>query len=155
MYDIAIIGAGPGGLSAAARCGELSVSHVLLESSQKIANTVQKYQKGKHVMAEPGILPLRSPINFDAGKREQVLQAWEQGISEHRVHVQYGAEAAAISGELGNFQVDLTGGEQIQAKHIILGIGLQGNPRQLGVPGDRASLVQYQLDDPDDALPSR
>jgi thioredoxin reductase len=30
------------------------VSHVLLGSSPKIANTIQKYQAGKHVMAEPG-----------------------------------------------------------------------------------------------------
>ncbi len=69
MYDIVVIGAGPGGLSAAARCAELEVSHALLESSPKIANTIQKYQKGKHVMAEPGILPLRSPVDFAAGKR--------------------------------------------------------------------------------------
>ena len=81
MYDIAIIGAGPGGLSAAARCAELGVSHVLLESSGKIANTIQKYQKGKHVMAEPGVLPLRSPIAFDAGKREEVLDKWTQGVT--------------------------------------------------------------------------
>ena len=57
VVEIAVIGAGPGGMSAAARCAELGVEHVLLESSSKIANTIQKYQKGKHVMAEPGILP--------------------------------------------------------------------------------------------------
>ncbi len=76
-FDIAIIGAGPGGLSAASHAAELGVSHILLESSPKIANTIQKYQKGKHVMAEPGILPLRSPIQFEAGKREAVRDIWE------------------------------------------------------------------------------
>ena len=85
IYDIAVIGAGPGGLSAAAHAAELGVSHVLLESSPKIANTIQKYQKGKHVMAEPGILPLRSPIEFDAGKREAILEGWEQGIAGMKV----------------------------------------------------------------------
>lgn len=132
MYDIAVIGAGPGGLSAAARCAELKVSHVLLESSPKIANTIQKYQKGKHVMAEPGVLPLRSPIAFDAGKREKILGSWEQGIVEHGVNIQYGAEAKAITGTVGDFTISLINGQTIQAKHIILGIGLQGNPRQLG-----------------------
>jgi flavin-dependent dehydrogenase len=76
IYDIAVIGAGPGGLSAAAHAAELGVSHVLLESSPKIANTIQKYQKGKHVMAGPGVLPLRSPMEFDAGKREAILEGW-------------------------------------------------------------------------------
>ena len=45
----------------------------ILTEQYKIANTIQKYQKGKHVMAEPGILPLRSPIAFEAGKREAIL----------------------------------------------------------------------------------
>ena len=148
MFEIAVIGAGPGGLSAAARCAELDVEHVLLESSPKIANTIQKYQKGKHVMAEPGILPLRSPIEFDAGKREAILGNWETGIKTVGVNIQYGAEVKAISGSQGNFVISLMNGEEVLARHIILGIGLQGNPRQMGVPGEQSEVVQYTLDDP-------
>ena len=150
MLEVAVIGAGPGGLSAAARCAELGVDHVLLESSSKIASTIQKYQKGKHVMAEPGILPLRSPIEFDAGKREEILDNWETGIKAVGVNIRYGAEAESITGEQGNFVITLTNGEVLQARHVILGIGLQGNPRQLGVPGDQADVIQYTLDDPDE-----
>jgi CRP-like cAMP-binding protein/thioredoxin reductase/ferredoxin-like protein FixX len=148
-YDIAIIGAGPGGLSAATHAAELGVSHILLESSPKIANTIQKYQKGKHVMDEPGILPLRSPIQFVAGKREEILSVWEEGIETHKTQITYAAEVNKIEGEKGNFTIGLTHGNPIQAKHIILGIGMQGNPRTLGVDGDGAEFVQYQLDDPD------
>ncbi|MFT4798294.1 MAG: thioredoxin reductase/CRP-like cAMP-binding protein/Fe-S-cluster-containing hydrogenase component 2 [Candidatus Azotimanducaceae bacterium] len=150
MYEIAVIGAGPGGLSAAARCAESKVDHVLLESSPKIANTIQKYQKGKHVMAEPGVLPLRSPIVFDAGKREQILGNWETGIETLGVNIQYDAEVKSISGEKGAFVIGLMSGEEVQARHIILGIGLQGNPRQMGISGDQADWVQYTLDDPDE-----
>lgn len=148
-FDIAIIGAGPGGLSAAAHAAELGVSHILLESSPKIANTIQKYQKGKHVMDEPGILPLRSPIQFVAGKREEILSVWEESIATHNTQVSYAADVNKIEGEKGNFSIGLSNGDPIQAKHIILGIGMQGNPRTLGVPGDNAEFVQYQLDDPD------
>ncbi len=150
QFDIAVIGAGPGGLSAAAHAAELGVSHILLESSPKIANTIQKYQKGKHVMDEPGVLPLRSPIEFSAGKREEILAAWEEGVSTHETNIRYNAEVNGIEGEKGNFTVSLTNGDTIVAKNIILGIGLQGNPRTLGVPGDEADFVQYQLDDPDE-----
>lgn len=149
-YKIVVIGAGPGGLSAASRAAESGVSHVLLESSPKIANTIQSYQKGKHVMAEPGILPLRSPIEFEAGTREAVLGAWDKGILAQNVNIQYGAKVSAISGERGGFTISLANGETVQGEHIILGIGMQGNPRQLGVPGDNAPFVQYQLDDPDE-----
>ena len=54
-FKIAIIGSGPSGLSAAAHAAELGVSHVLLEAEKQAANTIYKYQKGKHVMAEPEI----------------------------------------------------------------------------------------------------
>ena len=132
MFEIAVIGAGPGGLSAAARCAESGIDHVLLESSPKIANTIQKYQKGKHVMAEPGVLPLRSPVGFDAGKREEILDVWENGIDTLGVNIKYGAEVKSISGEKGNFTIGLISGDDIQAKHIILGIGMEGNPRPMG-----------------------
>nr|NCW57563.1 FAD-binding protein [Gammaproteobacteria bacterium] len=77
---IAIVGSGPGGLSAAARAAEVGVSHVLLEQTAAHSNTIQKYQKGKHVMAEPNILPLRSPMRFEAGTREKILGEWAEGL---------------------------------------------------------------------------
>src|SRR6266404_9152542 len=75
MFKIAIIGSGPSGLSAAAHAAELGVSHVLLEAEQHPAATIYKYQKGKYVMAEPSVLPLRSPMSFAAGSRETILDA--------------------------------------------------------------------------------
>jgi len=44
LYELVVIGAGPGGLSAAARCAELDVPHLLLESSPKIANTIHEVE---------------------------------------------------------------------------------------------------------------
>jgi len=43
-FKIAIIGAGPAGMSAAARAAELGVSHVLLEAAPHAANTMHHYQ---------------------------------------------------------------------------------------------------------------
>ncbi len=150
QYKVVVIGAGPGGISAAAHAAELNISHVLLEASAKIANTIQKYQKGKHVMAEPSILPLRSPIAFEAGKREAILDEWQQGLLDNKVNIQYNAAVVNIDGEKGDFKITLANGDVIQAEFIILGIGVQGNPRKLGVAGDDAKFVQYTLDNPDD-----
>jgi len=150
QYKIAIIGAGPGGLSAAAHAAELNIPHILLEASDDIANTIQKYQKSKHVMAEPGILPLRSPITFAAGPREAVLSEWQENIKQLQVNIRYQAMVVAVSGEQGAFQLSLKNGEMIEAESIVLGIGVQGNPRQLAIPGSDAEFVQYSLDNPDD-----
>ena len=149
-YKIAVIGAGPGGLSAATHAAELDVSHVLLESSPKIANTIQKYQKGKHVMAEPSILPLRSPIAFEAGKRETILDEWQQSLEKNKVNIQYNAAVVKIEGQQGDYVITLANKDVVNAECIILGIGLQGNPRKLGVDGEDGNFVQYTLDNPDD-----
>ena len=148
--SIAVVGSGPGGLSAAARAAEAGVSHILLEQASAPANTIQRYQKGKHVMAEPNILPLRSPMRFEAGTRERILGDWVDGLAEHRVNARFGAEVVRIKGAKGDFLLTLQDGTEVGAEHVILGIGLQGNPRRLGVPGDGLPCVQYTLDDPDE-----
>jgi CRP-like cAMP-binding protein/thioredoxin reductase/Fe-S-cluster-containing hydrogenase component 2 len=148
-FDICIVGSGPAGLSAAAHAAELGVSHVLLEAEAQPSNTIFKYQKGKHVMAEPTILPLRSPMRFAAGKREAILAAWNEDITKYRVNIRYQQEVTAIRGEDGAFEITAKGA-QYTARKVILAIGLQGNLRKLGVPGDDLPRVQYQLDDPDE-----
>ena len=149
-FKIAVIGAGPGGLSAATHAAELGISHVLLEQSAHPANTIQRYQKRKHVMAEPGVLPLRSALPFGPARREEILAAWTEGLARHRVNVRYGATVAKITGARPEFTITLANGEQLLAETVIFAIGLQGNPRQLGVPGQDLPCVQYQLDDPDE-----
>ncbi len=149
-YKVAIVGSGPGGLSAAGRAAELNVSHILLEATDHLSNTIYRYQKGKFVMDEPGYLPLRSPFGFKACSREQVLGNWARRTSELKINVRYHADVAAIKGEKRNFTVRLTDGTAVRAENVVLAIGLQGNLRKLGVPGEDLPFVQYQLDDPEE-----
>jgi thioredoxin reductase/Fe-S-cluster-containing dehydrogenase component/CRP-like cAMP-binding protein len=146
ILDVAILGAGPGGLSAAARAAHRRISHLVLEASDKHANTIQRYQRLKHVMSEPGMLPLRSDIAFKAGTREEILETWERSIAERGIRVQYGAEVVGVTGRKGDFQVQLKSGRVLRARHIVLAIGVQGNPRKLGVPGDNLPCVFNTLD---------
>ncbi|NJD87376.1 MAG: cyclic nucleotide-binding domain-containing protein [Betaproteobacteria bacterium] len=147
-FKVGIIGSGPAGLSAAAHAAELGVSHVLLEAEEHASNTIYKYQKGKHVMAEPQILPLRSPMSFTAGKREEILERWNEELERLKVNVRYGQEVSAIAGEDNRFEVKTRQGEVFFCRKIVLAIGLQGNLRKLGVEGEDLEGVQYQLDDP-------
>jgi CRP-like cAMP-binding protein/thioredoxin reductase len=149
-FEIAIIGSGPAGLSAAAHAAELKISHVLLEGEKHAADTIYKYQKGKHVMAEPGVLPLRSPMSFAAGTRENILGKWDEELAKHSVNIRYQSMVTTVTGVKGKFVITLASGTTLEAAHIILGIGLQGNLRKLGAPGEDLPMVQYQLNDPDE-----
>ncbi|HEV7716037.1 MAG TPA: NAD(P)-binding domain-containing protein, partial [Steroidobacteraceae bacterium] len=150
ILDVAILGAGPGGLSAAARAAQRRLSHVVLEAGDKHANTIQRYQRLKHVMSEPGILPLRSDIAFSAGRREAVLETWQRGIQERGVRIQFGAQVAGIAGRSGDFQIKLTSGAAVRARSVILALGVQGNPRKLGVPGENLPFVINTLESADE-----
>lgn len=147
---IAIIGSGPAGLSAAGRCAEMGISHLLLESQAHLADTIYKYQKGKHVMAEPSILGLRSPVSFSAGSRESILNQWDKEVVSLGINIQRNAQVVGITGSKGSFQLELASSEIVNAEHVILAIGLQGNLRTLGVAGDDLPGIQYQLDNPEE-----
>ncbi len=145
---IAIVGSGPAGLSAAARAAQLGLSHVLLEKTDHLSDTIYKYQKGKHVMATPSQLVLRSDMDFGAGKRELVLGTWDKQAAAAGIKVRYRSDVKAITGEAGNFAITLTDGAVIEAETVVLAIGTQGNPNLVRCPGANLPHVQYQLDDP-------
>jgi cGMP-dependent protein kinase 2 len=176
VYKIAIVGSGPAGLSAAARAAQLGLDHVLLEKTDHLSDTIYKYQKGKHVMATPAQLVLRSDCDFEAGKREVVLGTWDDQAESQAINALVNADVTSISGEKGAFVLKVKGAankwlkpekpgtpnpanarpeeagkvSEIHAENIILAIGTQGNPNLMRVPGVDGGnpIVQYQLDDP-------
>jgi cGMP-dependent protein kinase 2 len=175
-YRIAIIGSGPAGLSAASRAAQLGLTHVLIEKTDHLSDTIYKYQKGKHVMATPSQLVLRADLDFDAGKREKILGTWDEQTLANKVNVRYNAEVKAIEGlgdpipgsmmqivsrgrdgttsikefqrKSGPYQLSLSDGTTMVADTVVLAIGTQGNPNLMRCPGGDLPHVQYQLDDP-------
>jgi len=148
LYKVAIVGSGPAGLSAAGRAAALGMSHVLIEKTDHLSDTIYKYQKGKHVMATPSNLVLRSDLDFDAGKRETILGIWDDQSGAQKINVEYNAEVSKVEGQKGDFTITFKNGKSVRAEAIVLAIGTQGNPNMLRCPGSDHEMIQYQLDDP-------
>ena len=149
MFKIAIIGSGPAGLSAAAHAAELGVSHVLLEAEHHAADTIYKYQKGKHVMAEPACCRCAARCRSPPARARRSSARGTSEIAKYNVNLRHGAGVTAITGSGAPSRSQLANGEMVEAEHVVLAIGLQGNLRKLGVPGEDLPVVQYQLDDPE------
>lgn len=148
-----IVGAGPAGIAAAVQAAARGLDATLIERG-RLAETVARYQKRKLVMAEPDPLPIHEPLAmpFAEGSREDVLEGWADAVERAGVALRAGPEYELVNleGELGAFRASLRGGDVLDATHVLLGIGVQGNLRTFGVPGEDFPWVTYQLDDPSD-----
>src|SRR5438128_1450320 len=92
MYRMAIIGSGPGGLSAACRAAEMGDSHILLEAQPQLCNTIFRYQKRKNAIALTG----RNKVHIvnrkgefsraKEGNNAAILQAIERGAVKCQYH---------------------------------------------------------------------
>ena len=147
--DLAIVGAGPAGLAAAARAAYHGLRYVVLERSDHLADTIYSYQKNKLVMAEPALVPKRSELPFAAGTREQVLASWQSFVDSQRLVVHFRQEVSRIERKTELFELHTTGGGLYQAARIVVAVGTQGNPRKLGVPGENLPQVADRLVDPE------
>jgi thioredoxin reductase (NADPH) len=150
VVDVAIVGSGPGGLSAALSCIQRGLSYVVLEKEQLIASTIARYPKGKLVMAEPydtqnvSLLPV-----FDSSK-EQLIPIWTELIERVGLVISKGESVETVSkGSDGTFDIRSTVAGY-RAQRVVLSIGTRGKPRTLQVPGENLPKIFNLLDDPDD-----
>ena len=146
MYDLIVVGAGPAGLSAACHAQKNGMKVLVIEKGE-IANTIFDYQKGKHVMAEPAMIPLRSDVPFEPGTREVLLQRWNEAALASGVTIQRPEDVQTITKSGTAFTVTTSRGEYA-ATSVILAIGVQGNPRRLTQPGADLPHVSTKLSDP-------
>jgi len=146
-----IVGAGPAGIAAAVQAGQRGLPATLIERG-RVAETIARYQKGKLVMDEPKRLPLHEELDmpFRESRREEILDDWQAAVERSGVRLLAGPEyeMTQLEGEGGAYRCTLRSGRVVEATHILLSIGVQGNLRSFGVPGDDQPWVTYQLDDP-------
>ena len=150
IFDVAIVGSGPGGLSAALSCIQRGLTYVVLEKEQEIASTIARYPKGKLVMAEPydtenlSLLPV-----FDSAK-EQLIPIWRELIERVGVRIRQGESVEEVKrGGDGAFDIRTTVGAY-RAQRVVMSIGTRGKPRTLQVQGENLPKVFSLLEDPDE-----
>jgi thioredoxin reductase/NAD-dependent dihydropyrimidine dehydrogenase PreA subunit len=145
-YDVAIIGAGPAGLTAAALARERGLSAVLLEQEPDLGGTILHYPRRKLVLVQALEMPFLGPLREGEYEKEDLLETFQDLTRRAQLNIRFGAKVTAVTRPNGHFAVR-TPAFELPARFVILALGRRGTPRKLGVPGEELPKVMYQLVD--------
>jgi thioredoxin reductase len=144
VYDLCVVGAGPGGISASLRAIERKVSYVTLEQDE-FGGTVAKYPRQKLVLTSPVEFPLHGKWKKLQISKEELLAFWQKLHRQAGLKVNTNEKVEDIRREPdGSFVVHTSQG-QYRAWTVILALGRRGTPRKLGIKGEELAKVMYSL----------
>lgn len=142
-YDLAIVGIGPAGLSAAVIAQQRGLKYVALEQDQVVATIQQTYQAGKYVFFNPADKPATGGINLDGvgATKEAMIGSWFESMKSSGVKINEFEGCKSLKQDNGVFLVgtlqEKTKQEQkYKARRVLLAIGNRGTPMKLRVSGE-------------------
>jgi len=148
IVDVAIIGAGVSGVSAAMEAAKAGLSFKLYEASRPFS-TVVNFPKGKPIYTYPTDMKPAGGIQYegDVGVKESLLDDMEKqraaaGVESEQVRI----ETVMRSG--GHFELLRDDKKTDKARRIIVAIGRSGNFRKMDIPGEDLDKVSNRLHDP-------
>lgn len=142
-YDVAIVGLGPAGLSAAVIAQERGLRYVALDQERVLATIQQTYQAGKYVFFNPVDKPAKGGIRLEGqgAVKEAMIDSWLTTARACGVAINENEGCKSITQEDNVFTVATEKEASRQtikyrARRVILAIGNRGTPMKLNVPGE-------------------
>lgn len=153
VYDVAIVGAGVSGISAAMEAEKAGLRYVLIETSEAFS-TVKNFPKGKYIFTYPTEMTPAGGIQYGdrSGVKESLLEEMQEQVAASGITTTAGRVEKIEKGS-GVFvlkNANSKEGEAWKSLRVIVAIGRSGNYRKLGVPGEKLDKVMNRLHDPKD-----
>jgi thioredoxin reductase/polyferredoxin len=144
--DLAIVGAGVSGVSAAIEARKAGLNFVLYEAGE-VFSTVVNFPKGKPIYTYPTEMKLEGGLQFTADVKEALVAEME--AQRRAAGIEVTAARIERLQRAGDAMV-LHHADQTttRARNVIVAIGRSGNFRKLGVPGEELDKVYNRLHDP-------
>jgi thioredoxin reductase (NADPH) len=151
IYDLIIIGGGPGGIGAAVEARALGVEKILLlEKSDNHSDTIRKfYKENKRVDKDwqGQLVEMEGTIPFMDGTKESTLDFFDCLIDRHYIESHFRCEVEKITKEEEVFTVRAGCGE-FRGRYIVIAIGRMGKPNKPSypIPPSIRKYVNFNLD---------
>lgn len=150
VYDVAIIGCGPAGISASATAINKGLKYVALEKMTAIS-TIKAYPRGKFVQATSiDIAEYGSFFMEGDTSKESLIATWEKILAQTGVKPNEREEVTAITRTGDLFEVKTTADHAYKTRFVVLAIGVRGSPRHLGLANETPERVAYNLIEPEE-----
>jgi thioredoxin reductase (NADPH) len=149
QYEVFIVGAGPAGLASALACVAHKKTYFCIEQNS-FGGTVYNFPRQKIVMTAPAHLPLIGEMKFKGSKvtKEELLAYWNNIRKKAGIKIHEKTTFQNLEKIDGGFKIVTDNGE-FTAQKVILGMGVRGSPRRLGLANEDLPKVTYNLIDPE------
>jgi thioredoxin reductase (NADPH) len=146
VLDVLIVGCGPTGIAATMRARELGLDYEIIDQGG-IGGSVRKYPRGKMTLTQPVNLPIHGKMKRTSYSKEELIEMWEGLFEKTGTTIRSGVKLQGLEVQAdGSLMVETSDGP-IHCSNCLLALGRRGTPRTLGVPGEEAGHVLYQLVD--------
>ncbi|WP_299547226.1 NAD(P)-binding domain-containing protein [uncultured Helicobacter sp.] len=149
IYNIAIIGGGPGGIASAVESLILGIKDVILfEKGEGHSTTIRKFYKDNKRVDKDykgQKIELNGNIYFCDGTKESTLDLFDKIIQENGVDARFQTEVESIHKESDYFVIHTTNNLMVKAKFIVISIGKMGQPNKPSypIPTSLRSIVNF------------
>ena len=151
IYDLIIIGGGPGGIGAAVEAKILGLEKILLiEKGDNHSQTIRKFYKDNKRVDKDykgQIIELAGNIDFKDGTKESTLNYFDSLLDNEEIDTAFNSEVEKIKKDGDIFHV-ITDKAGYSSKNIIIAIGTMGKPNKPSykIPPSIRDRVNFNLD---------
>jgi thioredoxin reductase (NADPH) len=151
IYDLIVIGGGPGGISAIVEAKALGLKDIMLiEKGDNHSQTIRKfYKENKRVDKDykGQVVELEGNVTFQDGTKESTLDYFDSLLDNDEIDTAFNSEVESVEKVDGIFRV-ITASSGYQARSVVVAIGKMGKPNKpdYKIPPSLKQVVNFNLD---------